>query len=99
MLKKSEFTKWMVGIGAVVVVVLGIIAISRGTALAGTGLSRLSGDSSPKELVAQASETLTGKAAANSEVGTSSGDAASPVSGSDVQYIASTLSSGAYPDI
>ena len=99
MLKRSEFAKWMVGIGAVLVVVLGIIVISRGSALAGTGMSKLNGDSSPKASAAQASETLNGKAAANSEAPAASGDAASPAAGSDVQYITSTLSSGSYPNI
>ena len=77
----SEFRKWMVGIGAVLVLVLGIIMFSRGAAIAGAGMSKLNGDSSPRASTAQASETLVDKA------------------GSDVQYITSTLSSGAYPDI
>ena len=95
----SEFKKWMVGIGAVIVVVLGIIMFSRGAAIAGIAAPKFIGDSSPGVFNVQASETLTDKAAANSAEGTSSSDAGVPAAGSDVQYITSTLSSGAYPNI
>jgi len=95
----SKFTKWMVGIGAVLVVVLGIIMFSRGAALAGIGMPKLVWDSSANASAAQVSETLTDKAAANSAAGTASGNTTAPAAGSDVQYITSTLSSNAYPDI
>jgi len=86
----SKFTKWMVGIGAVLVVVLGVIMFTRGAALAGIGMPKLVWNSSDQTRAAQASETLTDKAAANAAAGTD---------GSDVQYITSTLSANAYPDI
>jgi len=95
----SELKKWMVGIGAVLVVVLGIIMFSRGAALAGIGMPKLVWDSSANASAAQISETLTDKAAANSAAGTASGNTTAPAAGSDVQYITSTLSSNAYPDI
>ena len=95
----SKFKKWMVGIGAVLVVVLGIFMFTRGSALVGTGISKLVGDSLPITSTAQASETLTDKAAGNSAEGTASANTTAPAAASDVQYVTSTLSSGAYPDI
>lgn len=95
----SNFTKWMVGMGAVLVVVLGIFMFSRGAALSGIGMPMLAWDSSAGASAAQVSETLADKAAASSAAGTASGNAAAPEAESDVQYITSTLSSNAYPDI
>ena len=92
----SKFTKWMVGIGAVLVVVLGIIMFTRGAALAGIGMPRLVWGSNAQTSAAQATETLTDKASANANSSTSSGSAAGA---NDVQYITSTLTSNGYPDI
>jgi len=92
----SKFTKWMVGIGAVLVVVLGIIMFTRGAALAGIGMQQPVWGSNAQTATAQASETLTDKAAANANPSTSSG---SPAGTKDVQYITSTLTAYGYPDI
>ena len=86
----SKFTKWMVGIGAVLVVVLGVVMFTRGAALAGIGMPKLVWDSSNQARAVQATETVTEKAAAN---------ASSGADGSAVQYITSTLSANSYPDI
>ena len=96
MFLRSKFTKWMIGIGAVLVVVLGIIMFTRGAALAGIGMPRLVWGSTAQTSTAQASETLTDKASANANPSTSSG---SPAGTKDVQYITSTLTANGYPDI
>jgi sulfite exporter TauE/SafE/copper chaperone CopZ len=88
----SKFTKWMVGAGAVLVVVLGIIMFSRGAALSGITMPRLvwsdsqSAAAQTSQSLAQTNETLNNKTAPNN-------------SGTDVQYITSNLSANAYPDI
>ncbi|MEI8201098.1 MAG: sulfite exporter TauE/SafE family protein [Eubacteriales bacterium] len=92
----SKFSKWMVGIGAVLVVVLGIIMFTRGAALAGIGMPRLVWGSAAQASTAQASETLTDKAAANVNPSVSSGSSSDT---QNVQYITSTLTANGYPDI
>lgn len=92
----SKFTKWMAGIGAVLVVVLGIIMFTRGAALAGIGMTRLVWGSTAQTSTARATETLTDKASTNAYPPTPSGSSEGT---KNVQYITSTLTSNGYPDI
>lgn len=86
----SKFTKWMIGVGAVLVVILGMIMFSRGAALAGFSLPGFDRASNVPAASAQVTEDVNAVA----DNGTDSNTIKT-----DVQYISSVMSANAYPDI
>jgi len=86
----SKFTKWMIGVGAVLVVILGMIMFSRGAALAGFSMPGFDRASNVAAASAQVTEDVNTAADNGSDTNAVK---------KDVQYISSTMSANAYPDI
>lgn len=86
----SKFTKWMIGVGAVLVVILGMIMFSRGAALAGFSMPGFDRSSNVPAASAQVTEDVNAAAGNGSDTNAVK---------KDVQYISSTMSANAYPDI